>query len=367
MARWVWLWCLCLSWVGFMEQRCSETPLIMTTEWEIRNPSLRWTSVLPAICSNNIRFITHHILHLLLFATIHQNRACRRTDLHQSYSIWLDPVAKLARNNAVRTTQDHRIIGPDLPLAETIDQGYTPINIIRCIGMVTLLHSSNVQVFCRLITILYAICNTVHNQPPVQAKDVQVMGHSGKDRTSTIVVMVGFKCSPLHSFPNNGCHLHVHWKYLQDHQETIQLFDQHRPAQLLHLNIYTAHMGDPASALQCKDSRCLQNRGTEVLQGVQTCIHFWSFPNAKVTQVMMVMIHWTWAVPKANPQSARSKPNSPQSNLPKWWGRPTPVQSTIGEMYGWLGFWWKCSGPLSGGRTIWNSFEMDSCNGKQLL
>jgi len=50
--------------VGFMDQRCSETPQFVMPEWDIRSPSYRRQSLLPATYSIILRFILHHIVHL---------------------------------------------------------------------------------------------------------------------------------------------------------------------------------------------------------------------------------------------------------------------------------------------------------------
>ena len=50
--------------VGIMNQRCSETPQIVTTEWDIRRPSFRQRSLLPATYSTILQFFQHHIVHL---------------------------------------------------------------------------------------------------------------------------------------------------------------------------------------------------------------------------------------------------------------------------------------------------------------
>ena len=39
------------AWVGLMDQRCCETPQLVTTEWDIRSPSFCGRSLLPAIYS----------------------------------------------------------------------------------------------------------------------------------------------------------------------------------------------------------------------------------------------------------------------------------------------------------------------------
>jgi len=80
---------------------------------------------------------------------------------------------------------------------------------------------------------------------------------------------------------------------------------------------------------------------------------------------MRATICQTWEVQKANPQLAWSKPNSDWSNSPTGWGRPSTVHSTSGRKYRWQSFPRRSIGPLSGGRTVWNMFEMDPCPGKR--
>jgi len=73
---------------------------------------------------------------------------------------------------------------------------------------------------------------------------------------------------------------------------------------------------------------------------------------------MRATICRTWEELKAKPQSARSKLNSPWSNLPKGSGSLTLVHSTSGRKYGWLGCGRRSIGPLSRDRTVWNCCEM---------
>jgi len=84
-------------------------------------------------------------------------------------------------------------------------------------------------------------------------------------------------------------------------------------------------------------------------------------------EMMRATIRRTWAGPKANPQSAWSKQNSPWINLPKGCGSTTLVHSTSGRKYGCEGFLWRSIGPLSGDRTVWNSCKMDPCTGRWRL
>jgi len=63
-------------------------------------------------------------------------------------------VAYLAHNSAMTRNQDPQIMVHDMPLAKLVDLGNTPINIIRQMGVVTLLYSSHFQALCIFITIL---------------------------------------------------------------------------------------------------------------------------------------------------------------------------------------------------------------------
>jgi len=123
----------------------------------------------------------------------------------------------------------------------------------------------------------------------------------------------------------------------------------------------------PPLASQWKYFSQLRNCTWQLLQGLRICPHHQRFPMKSLMQIMRVMIRRTWAGLKAKPQSAWSKRNSPWSNLPTGWGSPILECSTCGRMYGWLGFGRRSIGPLSRDRTVWNSCEMDPCNGRWRL
>jgi len=78
-------------------------------------------------------------------------------------------------------------------------------------------------------------------------------------------------------------------------------------------------------------------------------------------QMLGVMIRRTGAGPKAKPQSAWTKWNSPSSNLPKGWDTPTLVCSIRGGIYGWVGFSRRSIRSLSWDRTVGTSCEMHRC------
>jgi len=80
-------------------------------------------------------------------------------------------------------------------------------------------------------------------------------------------------------------------------------------------------------------------------QEMQNCPHSRWCSTTMMMQMMRATIRHTWVVQKVNCQSAGSKLNSPWSNLPKEWGRPTIVHSTSGRKHGWLGAWRRSISP----------------------
>jgi len=256
------------------------------------------------------------------------------------------------------TIPNRRTIVHNMLLANTFNLGNTPISIIRRKGTVALLLSSHFQVLCSCITSLHSTWHTVRNLPAAQAQDFQVMGHCGKDITCTNVVMVGLKCSPQQSSQNECLDLQVHRECLQDHREIIQSIGQHLPARLLHLNLLQVPLGNTPSASHWGGSSHQWNRRQQISQGLRTRPQCRRCPRTNMMQLMRATIRRTWAVHKANPQSAWSKLNSHWSNLPKGWASPTIVHSTSGRKYEWWGYSGRNIGPLSGGRTISNRFEM---------
>jgi len=294
------------------------------------------------------------------------NWACWRKDLHRRQWIWPHRVAYLARNNAVTTNQNHRIIVHDMWLAKTVNLGNTPMNIFHCKCTVTLLHSSHFQALHCLITSFHSTWHSVRNLPAAQSKDFHVMGHRDKDITCTKVVMAGPKCSPLRSSQDTGRHLHVHRECVQDHRAIILSIGQHLPARLLHVNFLPALQGDTTYSSRRRDCSHQRNRGQQMSHGLRTYTHCQRCTTTNMKQLMSVTIRRTWAVQKANPESAWSKPSFHWCNLREGWGRPTTVHSTSARKYGWQGFWRRRIGPLSRGRTVWNRFEMDPCTGRWL-
>jgi hypothetical protein len=130
------------------------------------------------------------------------------------------------------------------------------------------------------------------------------MGHRGKDMTSTKTVMASLEWFPRSSSQDKGRRLQVRGECLQDCQETILSIGQHLQAQLLHLELLPAHLGDFPLASQRNDSCCLRSHGKQMLQGLRTCHHWPKFPTTNMMQMMRATIRWTWVVQRVNPQSA---------------------------------------------------------------
>jgi len=182
----------------------------------------------------------------------------------------------------------------------TIDLRNRPININHCMYMVTCLPSNHYEELCSCISTFHSTWQIVRNQPPAQVKDIQVVGHIGKDMTSTKVVMVGLKCSTLHRFENKGHYRPVQWKCLQNRRKTIQSIGQDLPALIVHLNLFPAHLGDPRFASQQQDSSHQRNCRKQISQGLQTCLHCSRCLMRITMQLMRVTIRRTWVVQKAD-------------------------------------------------------------------
>jgi len=160
----VWLRVPFLKSVGFMDQRGSDTPQIMTTEWDVQSPSFCQRSLLPAIYPTLLRFILHHITHQKYFTTFSVHIVCRQMNLRQRQHIWLHRVTNWLASSP---WWHYWIIGElfkELPLAMTVNLWNTPINIIHHKGMVTCLHSSHFHVLRSVITILYSTWPTFQNK-----------------------------------------------------------------------------------------------------------------------------------------------------------------------------------------------------------
>jgi len=164
---------------------------------------------------------------------------------------------------------------------------------------------------------------------------------------------------PPLQFQDNSRHLQVHQECLQDCRDIIQSIGQHLPAGLLHLNLLPVHLADTPFRSQRRDSSCQQNRGKQMWQVGQTCPHCWRYSTMNMMQLMRVRIHRTWAVQKANPQSAWSQLNPHWSNSPKGRARPNTVHSTSGTKYEWRCCSRRSIGPTSGGRSVWNRLKID--------
>jgi len=75
--------------------------------------------------------------------------------------------------------------------------------------------------------------------------DFQLMGHCGKVKTSTKVVIVSLKCSAHSSFQDKGHHVQKYQECLYDCWNTIQSIKQQLPAQLLHLHLLPVDLEEP--------------------------------------------------------------------------------------------------------------------------
>jgi len=191
------------------------------------------------------------------------------------------------------------------------------------------------------------------------------MGHSGKNITSNNVALAGHKCSPLCRFQDKDSHVPLHWECFQDYRKFIQSIGQHLPAQIFHLNLLMAHLGDPQIASQQNVSSHLQNCRKQILQGLEACLYCLRCHMTIIMEMMKAMIGQTCAVHKTNCPSAWNKPNSLWSNLPLGCSWPTTVYSTSGRKYGKKGFGRRSISPLTGSRGLGNRFKMDLWTGRK--
>jgi len=263
-------------------------------------------------------------------------------------------------------TWEHQIIMLEIHQAKKLIWSNPQIKFIlhRCI--VTRLCSHHLQTLPSSTTMPHSTWHQAQNRALVQPKDIRVMGHRGKHMITPMEVMVDLKCSPLSNAHYMGPHLQVHLECLQHWLETIQLFGRQLPP-LLHHHNFLPHLGNPGLTPERNDCSCLRICQGQMLQGWPTCLHYQRFPKKDTMQIMRTTIRQTRAGPKTKLQSAWCKRNSPWSNSPKRWGRPTLMPSTSVTKYASLGFWRRSISPLSGARTIWNCCEKDPCTGKRRL
>jgi len=222
---------------------------------------------------------------------------------------------------------------PELHWAETLNSGNPRINFIHHHnqqGIVNRLCSYHFQALPSSTSRLHSTWHQVHNQALVQPKDIRVIGHRGKHMISPKEDMVDLKCSPLSNSQDMCRHLQVHHKCLQRCLETIQSFGSPLLLPLLQDN-FLAYLVDPPLPSQRIDFSWLRYRREEMLRGLPICPHCQRVSMTNTMQIMRVTTGRTWVGPKAKPQSAWSKRNSPWSNLPKEWGSPTWVCSTSGR------------------------------------
>ena len=249
-------------------------------------------------------------------------------------------------------------------LAKTHDSGNTRIIFIHHQGIVTRLPSHHFQLLPRSPSLPHSTWQQAHNQAPVQPKDIWVMGHHGKGMFSPKAVMVHLKCSPLSSSQNLLRHLQSHLECLQHRVITIQSLGRDLPP-LQHQNNLPAHLRNPPLGVLRNNFNWRRIRAGQMSPGLLISPHWHIFPMTNTIQIMSATIRRTWAVRKATPQSSWCQRNCPWSNLPKGWGSPISVPSTDGRNNGWLGFWRRSIGPLSGDRNVWNHCELGPWNGRQ--
>jgi len=237
----------------------------------------------------------------------------------------------------------------------------TPNNIIHSVGMVMCLHCSLRQALCSFSTIVHRPSHTVRNLLPAQALNFAVMGHSGKDMTSTKVVMVGLKCSALRRFQDKWWPLRLHSDCHQAHWDTIPKICRPHRTPIFHLNLLLIHLGDPPFASKWHYYHCELNNGMLMFDALRMCPKCQRYSTTNLRLITRKMICSTWAVMKANHQSACSKPHSSWSNMPLWWGRQTTAHSTSGRLHGWLRFARISIAPVLWTRTAKHIFQMNRC------
>lgn len=206
----MWFRFLFLSQVGFIDQKCSVIPQIVTREWDIRSLLFHGRWVLPAIYLPILRVIVHYITPLGWFTMVIVHSACPQRNRHWRLWTWLHRVAEVPPKNAVTTIPNHQLIIHELPLPTTVKLLITLINNICRNGIVTLLHSSHLQALRGFVPILHSTWHLVRNRPPAQAEDILGLCHSGNNMISTNVVRAGLECSPHHSIQYNGSHFQGH-------------------------------------------------------------------------------------------------------------------------------------------------------------
>jgi len=162
--------------------------------------------------------------------------------------------------------------------------------------MVTLQHSICFLVVYSFISCLHSTGHLMNNQPPVQPKDMELMGHSGQGMSSAKVVMAWQVCSPLSSCQYRGCLQQVYWEHLQDCRYTIQLIGQQDSASLLYLDILSAPLKHPPFISLQKDSSHEWNLWKEVMLGLWIYTHCWMISTTIRMQIMIMTIHQFWAV-----------------------------------------------------------------------
>jgi len=173
-----------------MDQWWSETPQFVTTEWSIRSSSFSWRLVLLAIYPTILQFC---ISLYITPATVCKYHCVQGTSTNRSSLMMANITPQCGlfasqqchNNNSKSSHNSSRT-------ANCKDSRFGKhTNIIWHKGMVTHLQSSHFDKLHSVIKIFHFIWHKVHNQPPRQANNIQVMGHRGKNIASNKVVMAG--------------------------------------------------------------------------------------------------------------------------------------------------------------------------------
>jgi len=182
------------------------------------------------------------------------------------------------------TRCDQQRIYLAMPLAKTVLLCNTTTIFICCLGMITLHHTTHIQVHLSSSTILLSTWHQIRNLVPVQAKDSKPMGHYGNDMISLKADIVDHKCSPLPRWPDRSCHLQMHHKCLQQHLERIQLCSGHFPPLPIQ-DLFPAQVGNPTWASQHNDTSRQLNYGKQCWRRCRP---------ASFTGTFLCWIWWRW-------------------------------------------------------------------------
>lgn len=106
-------------------------------------------------------------LFLITIAPSWMYKACEWMDPHHRQPTWYHWVSYLAHNNVLTTIWYYEIVHLYMLQGRTINFQYTPINSIRHMGVVTLLHRKIFQIVASSTTILNSIWHQDQNKVPM--------------------------------------------------------------------------------------------------------------------------------------------------------------------------------------------------------